>query len=42
MEVFEVSGTFHLEIIVANSEGEARKSFHLKHDGESIINVFKI
>jgi len=36
---YAVTGTFHGSIVFAKSEGEARRIFHKKWDGESIINI---
>ena len=37
MKTFAVTGTFHGSIIEAICEGEARRIFHQKYKGESII-----
>ncbi len=34
-----VTGTVHGSIIVAASEGDARRAFHWKYNGESILCV---
>jgi hypothetical protein len=34
---YAVTGTWHGSIILANSEGEARRIFHRHYNGESII-----
>ena len=39
IKVFAVTGTFHGSIIYAFSEGDARREFHKKYNGESIITV---
>jgi len=39
---YAVTGTFHGSIVVAESEGEARRIFHKYYNGESIINIWKI
>ena len=39
MKVFAVTGTFHGSIVYANSEGEARRLFHKKYNGESITHL---
>ena len=36
---FAVTGTFHGSIVIALSEGDARRLFHSKYNGESIIDV---
>lgn len=41
MKTFAVTGTFHGSIIYANCEGDARRAFHKKYNGESIISVIK-
>lgn len=41
MKTFAVTGTFHGSIIFATSEGEARRLFHQRYNGESIITVKK-
>ena len=38
-KVYAVTGTFNGAIVVAISEGEARKIFHKKYNGESITHV---
>lgn len=38
---YSVTGTFHGSIIYAKSEGDARRAFHKKYNGESILNVKK-
>lgn len=40
--VFAVTGTFHGSIVVAKTEGEARRIFHRKYNGESIIAIKNI
>ena len=39
MKTYAVTGTFHGSIVYANSEGEARRLFHQKYNGESIIHI---
>lgn len=39
MKVYAITGTFHGSIIYCNSEGEARRIFHQKYNGESITHV---
>lgn len=39
MKTFAVTGTYHGAIIYAETEGDARRLFHKKYHGESIINV---
>jgi len=41
MNTYAVTGTFHGSIVYAKSEGEARRAFHTKYNGESIISVKK-
>lgn len=36
---YAVTGTFHGAIIYAKCEGDARRAFHAKYNGESIIHV---
>lgn len=38
-KIFAVTGTFHGSIIEAETEGEARRLFHKKYNGESILYV---
>lgn len=42
--VFEyaVTGTFHGAIVYAATEGDARRAFHKKYNGESITHVNRI
>jgi hypothetical protein len=37
--IFFVTGTFHGSHVYATSEGAARRAFHAKYLGESIIGV---
>lgn len=37
--LFVICGTFHKRYIRASSEGEARKEFHQRFNGESIITI---
>lgn len=39
MKTYLVTGTFHGSIILAVTEGEARRTFHAKYNGESILSV---
>lgn len=39
MNVYAVTGTYHGSIIYAETEGQARKLFHEKYNGESIITI---
>lgn len=39
MKTFAVTGTFHGSIIYCDTEGEARRIFHKKYSGESIIHI---
>jgi hypothetical protein len=41
MKIFAVTGTFHGSIVFALSEGEARRCFHLKYNGESILSIYR-
>lgn len=41
LKEFAVTGTFHGSIVYANCEGDARKAFHKKYNGESIVSVRK-
>ena len=36
---YTVTGTFHGSIVFAISEGEARRIFHKRYNGESILSV---
>lgn len=36
-----VTGTFHGAHVYAKSEGDARRAFHYKYNGESIIHILK-
>ena len=38
MKRYNVTGTKHGSIIIAKNEGEARKLFHEKYNGESILS----
>ncbi len=38
---FAVTGTYHGSIIYARSEGDARRTFHARYNGESIVSVDK-
>ena len=38
-KVYAVTGTFNGSIVVASSEGEARRVFHKIYNGESITNI---
>ncbi len=40
--MYAVTGTFHGSIIIARSEGEARRVFHQYYNGESILSCKKI
>ena len=39
VKTYAVTGTFHGSIVVATSEGQARRSFHEAWKGESIIHL---
>ena len=39
MKTFFVTGTFHGSIVIAKSEGDARRAFHKAWGGESIIHL---
>ncbi len=41
MNTYAVTGTFHGSIIYCHTEGEARRIFHAKYNGESILSVSK-
>ena len=38
-KAYFVTGTFHGAIVLALSEGEARRTFHHRYNGESIISM---
>jgi hypothetical protein len=38
-KAYAVTGTFHGAIVYALSEGDARRAFHKKYNGESIIDI---
>lgn len=39
MNRYSVTGTFHGAIVLAKSEGDARRVFHQHYGGESIIGM---
>jgi hypothetical protein len=39
MKTYAVTGTAHGAIIDAETEGQARRLFHKKYNGESIIQI---
>lgn len=39
LNTYAVTGTFHGSIVYAKSEGEARRAFHKRYNGESILTV---
>lgn len=39
MKYFAVTGTFHGSIVLAYTEGDARRKFHSFYNGESILSV---
>lgn len=39
MNRYSITGTFHGSIVLAKSEGEARRLFHEYYGGESIIGI---
>lgn len=41
LKCFAVTGTFHGSFVYAKNEGDARRAFHKKYNGESIITVIK-
>lgn len=41
MKAFAITGTFSGSIVFAKTEGDARRAFHKKYNGESIIHVRK-
>lgn len=42
MNQWAVTGTYHGSIIQADSEGDARRTFHAYWNGESILSVKKL
>jgi len=38
-KTYAVTGTYHGSIVYAKCEGDARRAFHAKYNGESIITV---
>lgn len=42
MNTYAVTGTFHGSIVYADSEGDARRTFHKRYNGESILIVKKL
>ncbi len=38
MKLFFVTGTFHGSHVYAKMEGDARRAFHKKYNGESILS----
>jgi hypothetical protein len=41
MALYFVTGTFHGSYVYAFSEGSARRAFHKKYNGESIVHIRK-
>lgn len=41
MTIYAVTGTYHGSLVEASSEGEARRKFHKRYNGESITHVVK-
>ena len=41
MNRYAVTGTFHGSIVYAACEGDARRAFHRKYNGESITHIVK-
>ena len=39
MKIFAITGTYHGSIAFFKTEGEARRAFHKRYNGESIINL---
>lgn len=39
MKLFFVTGTFHGSYVYACTEGDARRAFHAKYNGESITDI---
>ena len=39
LKTYAVTGTFHGSIVYAKTEGDARRAFHKKYNGESITNL---
>jgi len=42
MNTYAVTGTFHGSIVYANCEGDARRAFHKKYNGELITHIHRI
>lgn len=38
-KIWLVTGTFHGSVVYAASEGDARRAFHARYGGESIIHI---
>lgn len=41
IQLYMVTGTFHGSHVYATSEGDARRAFHQRYNGESIIDIRK-
>lgn len=41
MKSWSITGTFHGSIVYAATEGEARRAFHQKYNGESIVACYE-
>ena len=39
MNTYAVAGTFYGSIVYAKSEGDARRAFHKRYNGESIVYI---
>ena len=39
MKTYFITGTFHGSVILAKTEGDARRAFHKYWNGESIVTV---
>ena len=38
-KTYIITGCYHGSIVTANSEGEARRLFHGRYNGESIVSI---
>ena len=39
MNTYLITGTYHGSIVYAPTEGDARRAFHAKYGGESIVHL---
>jgi len=39
MNLYAITGTFHGSLVIAKSEGDARRLFRYQYKGESILSV---